>query len=162
MPDQPREGSRGQALVEVAMVAPLFFLMVFGTIDIGRVIWANDVVAGAAREGARYASVHAGSAEEEFGGLTTLATKDEIKAHALNFVIAGGASPSATVCFSSAATLANQGAGCSGDVDETGIEYERGNLVTVKVTSHVPIIVGSFFGAGSWTVTGESTVLINN
>lgn len=152
-----RDRSRGQALTEVAMVAPLFFLMVFGTIDIGRVIWANDVVGGAAREGARYASVHAGFLDEE-----RLATKDEIKAHALNFVIAGGASPSATVCFASAATLANQGAGCSGDVDEAGIEYERGNLVTVKVTSHVPIIVGSFFGAGSWTVTGESTVLINN
>ena len=157
MPKRSREGSRGQALTEVAMVAPLFFLMVFGTIDIGRVIWANDVVAGAAREGARYASVHAGALDEG-----RLATKDEIKAHALNFVIAGGASPSATVCFASAATLANQGAGCSGDVDETGMEYERGNLVTVKVTSHVPIIVGSFFGAGSWTVTGESTVLINN
>jgi Flp pilus assembly protein TadG len=158
-----REGSRGQALTEVAMVAPLFFLMVFGTIDIGRAIWANDVVASAAREGARYASVHAGSVNPDFGGLTTLATKDEIKAHAVNFVIAGGASPSATVCFSSAATLANQGAGCSGDVDESpDVGYERGNLVTVKVTSHVPTILGSFFGATTWTVTGESTVLINN
>jgi len=140
------------------MVAPLFFLMVFGTIDIGRVIWANDVVAGAAREGARFASVHAGYIREE-----NLATKDQIKAHALNFVIAGGSSPSATVCFASAATLANQGAGCSGDVDESPeIGYARGNIVTVRVTSHVPIIVGSFFGAGSWTVSGESTVLINN
>jgi Flp pilus assembly protein TadG len=153
-----RNGSRGQALVEVAMVAPLFFLMVFGTIDIGRVIWANDVVAGAAREGARYASVHAGYINTD-----TKATKDQIKAHALNFVIAGGSNPSATVCFASAATLANQGAGCSGDVDEsTEIGYARGNIVSVRVTSHVPIIVGSFFGAGSWTVSGESTVLINN
>jgi Flp pilus assembly protein TadG len=154
-----RDRSRGQALTEVALVAPLFFLMVFGTIDIGRVVWANDVVASAAREGARFASVHAGAIDGE----EALATKDQIRAHALNFVIAGGASPSATVCFASAATLANQGAGCSGDVDETTeIGYERGNLVKVTVTSHVPIIVGSFFGAGSWTVTGESTVLINN
>lgn len=152
-----RERSRGQALTEVAMVAPLFFLMVFGTIDIGRAIWANDVVASAAREGARFASVHAGYIDED-----SLASKDTIKAHAVNFVIAGGASPSATVCFSQAATMANQGAGCSGDVDETGMEYERGNLVTVRVTSQVPTILGSFFGAGSWTVTGESTVLINN
>lgn len=152
-----REGSRGQALTEVAMVAPLFFLMVFGTIDIGRVIWANDAVANAAREGARYASVHAGYLDSE-----RLATKDEIRAHTLNFVIAAGASPSVTVCFSQAATLANQGAGCSGDVDETGMEYERGNLVTVRVTSNVPVILGSFFGAGNWTVSGESTVLINN
>jgi len=144
------------------MVAPLFFLMVFGTIDIGRVIWANDAVANAAREGARYASVHAGSVNPDFGGLTTLATKDEIRAHALNFVIAAGASSSVTVCYASAATLANQGAGCAGDVDEAGVGNERGNLVNVKVTSHVPTILGSFFGAGSWTVTGESMVLINN
>ena len=157
-----REGSRGQALTEVAMVAPLFFLMVFGTIDIGRVVWANDAVANAAREGARYASVHAGSVNPDFGGLTTLATKDEIKAHTLNYVIAAGVNPSVTVCFASAATLANQAAGCSGDVSETDVGFERGNLVKVGVTSHVPVILGSFFGAGNWTVTGESTVLINN
>ena len=44
-----RRASRGQALAEVALVAPIFFLMVFGIIDLGRVIWANDVVANAAR-----------------------------------------------------------------------------------------------------------------
>ena len=70
------------------MVAPLFFLMVFGTIDIGRVIWANDAVANAAREGARYASVHAGNIDRR-----DLATKDMIRAHALNFVFAAGREP---------------------------------------------------------------------
>jgi Flp pilus assembly protein TadG len=150
------EGSRGQALTEVAMVAPLFFLMVFGTIDIGRVVWANDAVAGAAREGARYASVRAGNINPE------VATEDEIRAHTLNYVIAAGVNPSVAVCFASAATMANQGAGCTGDVDEPGMEFERGNLVKVTVTSQVPIILGSFFGAGNWTVTGESMVLINN
>ena len=30
-----RDRSRGQALAEVALVAPLFFLMVFGIIDLG-------------------------------------------------------------------------------------------------------------------------------
>lgn len=137
------------------MVAPLFFLMVFGTIDIGRVVWANDAVAGAAREGARYASVHSGY-------ITVEVTEDEIRAHTLNYVIAAGVNPSVTVCFASAATLANQAAGCTGDVSEPGVEFERGNLVKVAVTSHVPVILGSFFGAGTWTVTGESTVLINN
>lgn len=144
------------------MVAPIFFLMVFGTIDIGRVIWANDAVGNAAREGARYASVHAGSVNPDFGGLTTLATMDEIKAHTLNYVIAAGVNPSVTVCFASAATMANQGAGCSGDVSESDVGFERGNLVKVGVTSQVPVILGSFFGAGNWTVTGESIVLINN
>ena len=98
----------------------------------------------------------------DFGGLTTLATKDEIKAHTLNYVFAAGVNPSVTVCFASAATMANQGAGCNGDVSETDVGFERGSLVKVGVTSHVPVILGSFFGAGNWTVTGESIVLINN
>jgi len=72
-----RNRSRGQALAEVALVAPLFFLMVFGVIDLGRVVWANDVAATAAREGARYASVHAGNIEPE-----ALASKTDIRDHA--------------------------------------------------------------------------------
>ena len=142
------------------MVAPLFFLMVFGIIDLGRVIWANDVAANAAREGARYASVHAGNAE-----LTLPATKDQIRAQAGQYVIAGGLNVVVTVCFSTV-HIADQLQGCSGDVDEVvdgkPAAYARGNLARVTVTASVPTILRSFFGAGNWTVTGESTVLINN
>jgi Flp pilus assembly protein TadG len=151
-----RRRSGGQALAEVALVAPLFFLMVFGIIDLARVIWANDVLAGAAREGARYASVHVGTA-----GLTDPATKDEIRAHTTEYVIAGGMNVTVTVCFS-AVHIASQQAGCTGDVDEAGAGHERGNLVTVTVTSHVPTFIRSLFGNGDWAVSGESTVLINN
>jgi Flp pilus assembly protein TadG len=148
--------SRGQALAEVALVAPLFFLMVFGIIDLARVIWANDVVAGAAREGARFASVHVGTP-----GLTDPASKDDIRAHTTDYVIAGGMNVTVTVCFS-AVHIASGQAGCTGDVDEAGAGYERGNLVTVTVTSHVPTFIRSLFGNGDWAVSGESTVQINN
>jgi len=151
-----RRRSEGQALAEVALVAPLFFLMVFGTIDLGRVIWANDVAANAAREGARYGSVHAGNA-----GLTVQASKADIRDHTNQFVIAGGMNVAVTVCFSGV-HIASYQAGCTGDTDEPGTGYERGNLVTVTVTSNVPTVLGSFFGNGQWTVRGESTVLINN
>jgi Flp pilus assembly protein TadG len=151
-----RNRSRGQALAEVALVAPLFFLMVFGIIDIGRVVWANDVVAGAAREGARYASVHAGTAT-----LTDPATKGDIRTAASDHVIAGGTNVTVTVCFSTV-KISSQQQGCTGDTDESGAGYVRGNLVRVVVTSRVPTIIRSIFGAGDWTVSGESTVLINN
>ena len=155
-----RRDSRGQALVEIALVAPLFFLMVFGVIDLGRVVWANDVAANAAREGARYASVHAGNAE-----LTELASKQDIRDHAQNFVIAGGLNVNVTVCFSGVHIASYQG-GCTGDTDEVlngqAAGYQRGNLVTVGVTANVPTLLGSVFGNGQWTVRGESTVLINN
>ena len=137
-------------------MAPLFFVMVFGIVDLGRVVWANDVAANAAREGARYASVHAGNA-----ALTEVVSKDDIRAHATEFVIAGGLNIRVTVCFSGV-HIASYQTGCTGDTDETGYSYERGNLVTVTVTSNVPTLLGSVFGNGQWTVSGESTVLINN
>ena len=49
---------RGQALVEFALGALLLFLIVFGVVDFGRVIYAYSAVSNAAREGARYGAVH--------------------------------------------------------------------------------------------------------
>lgn len=138
------------------MVLPLFMAILFGIIDLGRVIWANDVVSNAAREGARYASVNAGTV-----GLTTEISKDEIRARVLEFVIAGGVDTRVTVCFSSV-QIADEVQGCTGDTDQAGSDYERGNLVTVVVESDVPIFASAVIGGGPFTVRAESTVLINN
>ena len=148
---------RGQALVEVALVAPLFFLMFFGIVDLSRVIWANDVVANAAREGARYASVNAGSIPNQ----TTQVSADQIRAQALQYVVAGGAGTTVTVCFSKV-HVSTQTVGCTGDVSEDGASFSRGNLVTVRVESRVPVLAGALVGHGDFVVSGESTVLINN
>jgi hypothetical protein len=53
-----RPQSRGQALVEFAFVAPLFFLLLFGIIEAGRFIFYYEVLNNATREGARYAIVN--------------------------------------------------------------------------------------------------------
>ena len=59
-----RERWRGQALPEFAIVAPLFFLLLFGIIEAGRFIYYYEVLSNATREGARYAIVNgAGSAD---------------------------------------------------------------------------------------------------
>ena len=150
------DGATGQAMAEFALVVPLFFAMLFGVIDLGRVIWANDALANAAREGARYASVHAGTVQ-----LTTLASKSDIRTHTMNFANAGGQNLAVTVCFSSVKYATAQ-LGCSGDTDEAGAGYQRGNLVTVVVTSDVPVLTGSLLGFGTFRVSGSSTVLINN
>jgi Flp pilus assembly protein TadG len=47
-----------QALVEFALVAPIFFLILFGIIDFGRYVYYTQILNNAAREGARYAIVH--------------------------------------------------------------------------------------------------------
>lgn len=51
-------GGRGQALVEFALVAPVFFLLLFAVIEGGRFILYYQMLANATRDGARYAIVH--------------------------------------------------------------------------------------------------------
>ena len=51
------KGERGQALVEMALVLPLFFLLLFGVIEMGRVGYAYITVSNAAREGGRVATI---------------------------------------------------------------------------------------------------------
>ena len=57
----PRGRSRrsGQALVEFALVLPVFLLLLFGLIDGARFVYMNSVVSQAAREGARLAAAEA-------------------------------------------------------------------------------------------------------
>ncbi len=56
--------SRGQALPEFALVAPLFFLLLFGIIEAGRFIYYYEILSNATREGARYAIVNGAGASE--------------------------------------------------------------------------------------------------
>ncbi|HEY8838486.1 MAG TPA: TadE family protein [Dehalococcoidia bacterium] len=46
--------SNGQAIIEFALLLPLFLLLLFGIIDFGRAYSASVTLTNAAREGARY------------------------------------------------------------------------------------------------------------
>jgi Flp pilus assembly protein TadG len=59
---RPRAVSRGQALVEFALVFPLFMLVLFGIIIIGLGVFFQQEIASAARDAARYAAVHTSTA----------------------------------------------------------------------------------------------------
>lgn len=48
-----RKNRRGAAVVEFAVVAPVFFLLVFGMIEYGRMVMVQQVLTNASREGAR-------------------------------------------------------------------------------------------------------------
>jgi|GEM_PF-1563699 len=52
-----RRSQRSQALVEFALVSPLFFLIIFAAIDISRLLYAYTAISSAARDGARTASL---------------------------------------------------------------------------------------------------------
>jgi len=149
-----REG--GQGLVEFAIVIPMFLLIVFSMFDLGRVVWANDSLANAAREGARFASVTGGQTLGGQSSLVTPSTKTDIvnKTNAFNF--AGVANVTITVCYSTIS------ASCSGNTDAAGATPVRGNFVTVTIQGIVPMVTGSLIGRGDYTVLGSSTELISN
>jgi hypothetical protein len=51
-----RHHSRGQSLVELALVAPVLLLLIAATLDLGRVFYSQITITNAAREGAMQAS----------------------------------------------------------------------------------------------------------
>ena len=63
-----RDHERGVAALEFALIAPVFFLLIFGIIDFGLGIWTYNNISQAVREGARYAVVRGdGSSIGEVG-----------------------------------------------------------------------------------------------
>jgi len=50
-----RKQRRGAATVEFAVVAPVFFLLVFGMIEYGRMVMVQQIIVNSAREGCRAA-----------------------------------------------------------------------------------------------------------
>jgi hypothetical protein len=68
-----RRKRRGAAVVEFAVVAPVFFVMVFGLIECGQAIMVQQILTNAAREGARVAVLDSQTATHDLvvGKVTT-------------------------------------------------------------------------------------------
>ena len=180
-----RDRSLGQGLVEFGLVLPIFLAILIGMVDVGRAVWANNSVANAAREAARFASVHGGSCEDLTSTGCTSAyycpvgtnvgtaaiptagascpypspSKQSIYDAANSYLIAGGTGTTITACYFDPASVSNS---CTGNTDASGGNNARGKAVTVVVTSQVPMIIGSLIGVGTINVSGTSTMLINH
>jgi Flp pilus assembly protein TadG len=50
--------SKGQELLEYALIAPIFLLVLLVILDLGRITYTYSVVQNVAREGARYGAIH--------------------------------------------------------------------------------------------------------
>ncbi|HLA17261.1 MAG TPA: TadE/TadG family type IV pilus assembly protein [Candidatus Limnocylindrales bacterium] len=135
----------GQALVEFAIVAPIFFLILFAMIDFGRYVYYVQILNNAAREGTRYAIVHGalslaptGPPDDPSGA----AVKDVVRNYAIGVV--GIEDPSVL------------------DIVVTwNPDNSRDNPVTVEVTYEfrpvIPVVP-----IPPISVKGASTLVINN
>lgn len=68
-----RRNRRGAAAVEFAIIAPLFFLLIFGLIEFGRMVMVQQIITNASREGARIAVLDG-------------TTKQEVQAAVMNYL----------------------------------------------------------------------------
>jgi hypothetical protein len=159
--------SAGQALVETALILPVFLMLLMGIVDLGRAVWATTSLASAAREATRYAIVHGGVASDPCpvgpaGPDAVIPTassscpfpspsKQSIVDAAVAAAIAGGSNVTVTVCY---------GSGCTGNTDTTN--NARGEPVTVVMTSAVSLVVPALLGLSSFNLSGSSTMVVNH
>ena len=139
-------GERAQALVEFAIVGLVFFIVVFGMIDVGRAVWNYNTLAQATREGGRYAIVHGELSSDPSGPGSphyTPPSEDVKVAEAVQQFAAGLDESRLTV-----------------EAEWPDGSNELGNRV--KVTSHYSYapIFGGLLGLPSVTLTSSSTMEI--
>ena len=134
-----RERDRGQALVEFAFALPIFLLVVFGLIDLGRAVYVNNSLAEAARDGARYGSVQARAWNE--------ARRTNVETWVLDRLVAVPGATATVEC-----TAANPGIGCTVE-----------DIVTVTVETELDMItplIGQILGPLS--LEGRSEAIVQN
>lgn len=172
-----RAERHGQSMVEFALVLPIFLLMLFGLVDMGRLVYANTTISQAAREAARVASVQAywvGNVTDtscgQPGGPTCPADEAAMRANvataANGMMTAVGTIASSNLHIS--CTLASATAptgnwtsppnGCS----TAAVRQAPGSRVSVRVAmTFQPItpLIGQFFN--SIELEGSATMTVN-
>src|SRR5579884_1397433 len=128
------ERERGQTLVEMALVLPVFLLFVMGIFDLGRAVLLGNTVAEAARQGARYAVV----APTDCTG---------IKAAAASAASGVAQIPSSSVTIN----------------ESSGIDTGKPVTITVT-SSFTPVtpLIATAMKASTITITRASTMKIEN
>ena len=133
-----RDRSPGQAVAEFALAIPVFLLLLFGLIDIGRLVYVNNAISQAAREGARYGAVQ--------GRSGTAAARTDVAAYTVS-MMAAVPQPTVTV------TCERNGL--------TVTACRSTNLLVVSVSSPVSMftpVIGQLVGTVNVSSTARVTV----
>lgn len=141
-----RGRSRGQALVELALIMPLMVILLAAALDLGRLFYSGITVTNAAREGAIEAAYNPTSFQ---AGLPCDATDNRVMCRAIN-----EASGSFVTIAPADVTLT-----CSPSCS-TGI----GNKVEVKVVGHFSLltpILSTFFGGTGMTLSATASAQVH-
>ena len=146
----------GMATLEFAVAATLLFVLLFGALDLGRLMQQNNVLKQAVDVGARYWSSHF----FDDGGVPNPASETEAKSRLTNFISQSGAGMSTNNLGAITATR--------GSVDANGVfsAADNGSYVRMEATysfSWITPIMGflSWNGSGK-TLSASATYIITN
>jgi len=123
-----------QGMVEFALVGPLFFLILLGTIEMGRLMWVNHELTNGTREGARWAAVRGAKSGENINNT-------DVRAIILDRTSAIGNGLTVTLTWSP--------------------DREPGSQVTVATTYPYQPMVGGFLGIGTINLSRQSSMTVH-
>jgi Flp pilus assembly protein TadG len=155
-----RRDSRGVALVEFAIIAPTLFLLVFGSIDLGRVYALENRVKNMARAGATWAQFN--SAQFDTNGADGCTNPYNLVYQVLNEPNPPASIANYTVVLTDGTTTYTA-TGTDTNQCATSTPFPSGDQVTVKVSATFQFITplaSLFTGSQSTTVTGTHTVVV--
>ena len=136
---------RGVTATELAIIMPVFLLLLAGMIEFGMAYWQQHVLTSAAREGARAASLYRSTANE-----------DTIRNMVTQYIRDGGVSTT----------------GVTVNITQEGIPGDTGSMKVVTVSKpysfkFISVIISSFnylMGNGTFpeniTINGEAKMVI--
>lgn len=155
--DQPR--SRGQSLVEFALILPVLLLLLFGILDLGRGVYAYNTISNAAHQGARVASVNQIQVSPDCDGSRPIENPADphwsIKACAIDAAVSLGLQPSDVQVIYSAPP-GNTVLVCSPPTGSPKLQVGCLANVTVQYTFRAATpIVGNLVGAIAMSSTAE-------
>ena len=145
----PRE--RGQSLVEMALILPIFLLLLMSILDFGRVVYAQFTLTEAVREGSRRGLVSA--------DLTT-AKYSQIRSAVLGAAVGMGLSNSDVTGASGACSMVSDSVSPSTCFYPDGID--AGGRVVVNAQARVSLmtpIISNILG-GAYTITGQTIAFL--
>jgi TadE-like protein len=142
-----------QSLVELALVLPLFLLILLGSAEFARFAWASVLTSNAARAGASWGAASPGNAGDTTGGIEAAVAADSVNLPGLTTT----PTPSVSCVCSNGAAIQRcitTALGVATALTDCPSPATIINYVTVNTTSTVTMFGHSF------TATGQSTMVV--
>jgi len=137
-----KQRERGATLVEFAIGATVFLIVVFAVVEFGRALWVHNALADAARRGARYAVVN------------TAASSNAVKNIVVYGDAAGGTTPLVNNLSTANVTVTYSSFGLSGGTATVSITNYQFQFVLPLVSTSIQM------PAYATTLTAESAGLL--